>query len=53
MGWSNPAMTRRHADMIGPIRHETASRIDYLLWAWDSSSQQPAIVARRTSRGVE
>jgi integrase len=36
MGWSNPAMTRRYAHMIDPIRHETASRIDGLLWASDS-----------------
>jgi len=33
MGWSNPAMTRRYAHMVDPIRHETASRIDGLLWA--------------------
>ncbi len=33
MGWSNPAMTRRYAHMVDPIRHETARRIDGLLWA--------------------
>ena len=26
-------MTRRYAHMVDPIRHETASRIDGLLWA--------------------
>lgn len=33
MGWSNTAMTRRYAHMVDPIRHETASRIDGLLWS--------------------
>lgn len=33
MGWSNPAMARRYAHMVDPIRHETASRIDGLLWS--------------------
>lgn len=31
-GRSNPAMTRRYAHMVDPVRHETASRIDALLW---------------------
>jgi integrase len=40
MGWSHPAMTRRYAHMVDPVRHETASRINGLLWtpARDASS---------------
>jgi integrase len=33
MGWSHPAMTRRYAHMIDPIRRDIAARVDALIFA--------------------
>jgi integrase len=35
MGWSNPAMTRRYAHMVAPIRRQVADQVAALLWAED------------------
>lgn len=32
MGWSNPAMARRYAHVVDPIRRDVAERPDLLLW---------------------
>jgi integrase len=51
MGWSNPAMTRRYAHMVDPIRHATASRIDGLLWPPDSRAGVGDGADAESSRG--
>lgn len=38
MGWSSTAMTQRCAHMVDPIRHETARRLDGLLWSQDTTA---------------
>jgi integrase len=32
MGWSNPAMTQRYADVVASVRQDVAARLGGLLW---------------------
>ena len=49
MGWSNPAMARRYAHMVDPIRHDIAGRIDGLLWSPGCDEPPPETAAQGAS----
>jgi integrase len=36
MGWSDPAMALRYADVIAPLRQDIANRVKGLIWSGSS-----------------